>query len=244
VCELLRNSRQPGFGIHGILSFLPQHLITGTSEAAAALHAALAVDNRTLTETLQLRAHVAVMVGNLQQQPGFLKLVQRFGQEISSRNRVGKGAPGAWCEPMPETMDALTQAACVAISDNVFQLFRRDHHLEAIGNSHLYRLVCLSRHRLAERLGDVVRDAYVGSATNGDFSLPITGCYFAATGQRADERAFAASVFQKLMQCSKLVDWLPAARQTNAEHRRLAALIWLANLSLALILMLFLLMMS
>lgn len=236
VCKLLREFRQPNCGINGILSFLPLHLVTGRSETAAAVQRALATDMRTLAETLQQRAHTVVVTGNLQQHPGFLKLCQRFGPEICSRNRVGKGAPGAWCEPNPETMDALTQAACQAITDNVFQLFRRDHNLETIGNSHLYRLVCSSRHKLSPQLSDVVRDAYAGSLPHGHFSLPVIGCYFAATGQHTDERAFAASVFQKLMQCSKLVDWHPDALQTDGEHRRLSRLIQLASVSLVLIL--------
>lgn len=240
VCELLRTSRQPNCGIHGILSFLPQHLVTGDPQVTTATHAALAADNRTLVQTLQQRAHAVMLIGNLQQHPGFLKLVQRFGREISNRNRLGKGAPGPWCEPMAETIDAVTRAACQAITDNVFQLFRRDHNLETIGNSHLYRLVCFSRHQLSVQLGDVVRDAYRGSFTNGDWSLPISGCYFAATGQRADERAFAASAFQKLMQCSKLVDWQPAARQSDLEQRRRSRLIWVGNLCVSLILALML----
>jgi len=235
VCRLLRRFRRPGVGINGLLSFLPQHLITSSDESAAALQSAVAADNHAIARTLQQRAHTIIMVGSMEQQPGFLKLVQRFGADVCERNRIGKGLPSAWCSPAADTMDVVVHKACRAVEDNAYQLFRRDHNLEAVGNFHLYRLVCLSRHQLCDRFSDIVRNSYAGSEAGAEFSLPVSGCYFAATGQRPDERAFAVSVFRKLIQCSKLVDWHPTARETNATYERISRMLKLATVLVAIL---------
>ncbi|MEZ6131702.1 MAG: DotU family type IV/VI secretion system protein [Planctomycetaceae bacterium] len=236
VCRLLRRIRRPDVGINGLLSFLPQHLITAGDESSVALQSAVAADNRTIAISLQQRAHTIILVGGMEQQPGFLKLVQRFGIEVCERNRIGKGLPSPWCLPAADTMDALVHQACQAVEDNAYQLFRRDHNLEAVGNFQLYRLVCLSRHRLCDRLSDVVRHSYAGSEAGAEFCWPVSGCYFAATGQRADEQAFTVSVFRKLMQCSKLVDWNSTARETNAVYERISRMLQLTTVLIAVIL--------
>ncbi|MEZ6062395.1 MAG: hypothetical protein R3C19_18790 [Planctomycetaceae bacterium] len=217
VCNLLQQHREPNPAINGVMSFLPFGLITTSDQGASALQSAVAFDNDVICRNIGLRAHLAIMVGGMEQETGFRELVRRFGPEVSRRNRIGKGSSQPWCDPTGESLEALARHACGAFEDNVYPLFAKDHELREPGNPKLYKLLCVSRQRLTNRLARVLRSGY---SYERDFerSLPVLGCYFAATGHRPDRRAFASSVFRKLLQHSSSLDWHPRLRHTNERY--------------------------
>ena len=214
VCRLLNKQREPHPAINGVMSFLPVALITNSDQSASALQSAVAFDNDVLCREIGLRAHLAIMIGGMEQETGFRELVRRFGAEVSRRNRVGKGNSQPWCNPTGESLEALARHACGAFEDNVYPLFAKDHELREPGNPKLYKLLCVSRQRLTNRLARILRSGYSYERDFGR-SLPVLGCYFAATGHRPDRRAFASSVFRKLLQHAQALDWHPQLRQVN-----------------------------
>lgn len=218
VCTLLRRYRQPFCAVNGIVSYLPVRLISTSDECAAALQSATQADNRMIAGTIGMRAHVVIMIGGMEDESGFLELMKRFGPEISRKNRIGKGLPDLWCDPTEACMEAVGTYACGAFEDNIYPLFRRDHELRETANTRLYRLLCVSRLRIMDRLGRILSTAYSAEGELLDRSLPVLGCYFAATGERDDHQAFSASVFRRLMQHPSELDWYPEPRRADERY--------------------------
>lgn len=216
VCELLRRHRSPYCPLNGIMSFLPQRFITLSEECAAELDQAAAADARVLQQKIGLRAALAVLVGGMEEESGFRELVRRFGREIALRNRIGKGNPDLWSDTTPELLESLGRHAAGAFEDNIYPLFRKDSNLTEIGNTKLYKLLCLSRLRINDRLTALLRNAYATEDKDSlNYTLPFLGCYFAATGDREDRRAFAASVFDRLIKQVNELDWHPEVRAAD-----------------------------
>lgn len=218
VCELLRRNRLPFCPLNGIMSFLPQQFITLSEECAADLGRAAEADARVLRKSLGLRAAVVVLVGGLEQESGFRELVRRFGKEIAFRNRIGKGNNDLWSDTTSELLESLGRHAAGAFEDNIYPLFRKDSNLTEIGNTKLYKLLCMSRLRINDRLTALLRHAYATEEKDLPRSLPILGCYFAATGDREDRRAFAASVFDRLLKQVNELDWHPEVRSSDERY--------------------------
>jgi hypothetical protein len=218
VCELLRRNRLPFCPLNGIMSFLPQQFITLSEECAGDLGRAAEADARVLRQSLGLRAAVVVLVGGMEQESGFRELVRRFGKEIAFRNRIGKGNNDLWSDTTSELLESLGRHAAGAFEDNIYPLFRKDSNLTEIGNTKLYKLLCLSRLRINDRLTALLRNAYATEEKDLAWSLPILGCYFAATGDREDRRAFAASVFDRLLKQVNELDWHPEVRSSDERY--------------------------
>jgi hypothetical protein len=218
VCELLRRNRLPFCPLNGIMSFLPQQFITLSEECAADLGRAAEADARVLRKSLGLRAAVVVLVGGMEQESGFRELVRRFGKEIAFRNRIGKGNNELWSDTTSELLESLGRHAAGAFEDNIYPPFRKDSNLTEIGNTKLYKLLCLSRLRINDRLTALLRNAYATEEKDLAWSLPILGCYFAATGDREDRRAFAASVFDRLLKQVNELDWHPEVRSSDERY--------------------------
>jgi hypothetical protein len=159
-----------------------------------------------------------VLVGGMEQESGFRELVRRFGKEIAFRNRIGKGNNELWSDTTSELLESLGRHAAGAFEDNIYPLFRKDSNLTEIGNTKLYKLLCLSRLRINDRLTALLRNAYATEEKDLAWSLPILGCYFAATGDREDRRAFAASVFDRLLKQVNELDWHPEVRSSDERY--------------------------
>ncbi len=229
VCELLRRNRPPFCPVNGIMSFLPQHLITLSEECAADLGRAAEGDARTLRTSLGLRAPVVVLVGGMEQESGFRELVRRLGKEIALRNRIGKGNNDLWSDTTPELLESLGRLAAGAFEDNIYPLLRKDSDLTEIGNTKLYKLLCMSRLRMTERLTSLLQYAYATQEKDLASSLPILGCYFAATGDREDRRAFAASVFDRMLNQVDDPVWHPEVRASDDRYCLFRDIILLLN---------------
>ena len=218
VCELLRRNRLPFCPVNGIMSFLPQHLITLSEECAADLGRAAEADARSLRTSLGLRAAVVVLIGGMEQESGFRELVRRLGKDIALRNRIGKGNNELWSDTTSELLESLGRLAAGAFDDNIYSLFRKDSDLEEIGNTKLYKLLCMSRLRINDRLTSLLQHAYATQEKDLALSLPILGCYFAATGDREDRRAFAASVFDRMLKQVDEPAWHPEVRASDGRY--------------------------
>jgi len=154
-------------------------------------------------------------VGGMEQESGFRELVRRFGKEIAVRNRIGKGNNDIWSDTTPELLESIGRHAAGAFEDNIYPLFRKDSNLTEIGNTKLYKLLCLSRLRVNDRLTALLRNAYSAEPKDLPYSMPFLGCYFAATGDREDRRAFSASVFDRLIKQVNELDWHPEVRAAD-----------------------------
>ena len=231
VCALLRRYRQPECAINGIISYLPHRLLAASENCVSALQSAVQLDNRVISHTIGMRAHTVVMVGGMECESGFIELMKRFGPDVSRRNRIGKGLPNKWCPPSPDTLESVARLACGAFEDNIYPLFRKDHgELKEAGNTKLYRLLCVIRLRVAERLSMVMRKSYSYPEGQEHVAMPLLGCYFSGTGERPDQQAFSASVFRKLMQDPQEVDWHPNVRKADETYCLLRDLVLVSNL--------------
>ena len=229
VCELLRRNRLPSCPVNGIMSFLPQRFITLSEECAADLGRAAEADARILRTSLGLRAAVVVLVGGMEQESGFRELVRRLGKEIALRHRIGKGNTDLWSDTTSELLESLGRLAAGAFEDNIYPLFRKDSDLSEIGNTKLYKLLCMSRLRINDRLTALLRQAYATQEKDLATSLPILGCYFAATGDREDRRAFAASVFDRMLKQADEPVWHPEVRASDERYYLLRDIILVLN---------------
>ena len=84
------------------------------------------------------------------------------------------------------------------------------------GNRQLYSLVCRIR-SLQQRIEHVIVN---GFASDGESpaELPqfFSGCYFAATGDKDDRRAFVTGVFKnRLLAQDNIVEWTNASLEEN-----------------------------
>ena len=87
----------------------------------------------------------------------------------------------------------------------------------------------MSRLRINDRLTALLRQAYATQEKDLATSLPILGCYFAATGDREDRRAFAASVFDRMLKQADEPVWHPEVRASDERYYLLRDIILVLN---------------
>lgn len=222
VCQLLNRLRQPYCPINGILTLLSVQVIEDIT-AARDVQDAVSGDLETVHESLQLCAPVVVMVVGMEAKGGFFELVRRVGMESRSR-RFGKGFEVS-NRSSEEQMDAFATHACGAFEDWVYHLFQEPGGLDKPGNGKLYNLLCEIRLRLRARIRSILVNAYgfePSSESGTEQSFLFGGCYFAATGETDDRRAFVHDVFQRLVDLQDDVEWSSQALAANARFHRLA----------------------
>ncbi|MBI3864223.1 MAG: hypothetical protein HY290_20255 [Planctomycetia bacterium] len=229
VCRLLRKERLPLCPINGILTVLPFDLIARGDQEASEVHNAVRVDLATLRSSLQLRSQVVVLYGGMEREAGFPELKRRLGPKVASEQQFGKGY-NPHCPAIDEELAAVAQHACGAFEDWTYHLFAQkgERLSNPRGNRQLYALVCKIR-SLQQRLENII---VKGFAANGDSSEKphlFSGCYFAATGDKDDRRAFVAGVFKnRLLAQDEDVEWTSGALAENDRYQ------WIANLLVAL----------
>lgn len=237
LCQRINQLREPLCPINGILSLVPYGAIDAGAEDAAAIQQAVKSDLTTLHYVLQVRCPVTALIVDMERQSGFRELMRRVGRERVSVQRFGRRYD-CRCLATPAEMDALAELCCGTIEDWVYALFREDEMLTRPGNQQLYRLLCEFRSELKGRLSDLLRGAFAYDPEQGssEDSLLFSGCYFAATGERSDQRAFIGGIHTKLADEQELVEWTSDALLTQQgwERLSLAGLIITVLLSLAL----------
>lgn len=240
VSQLIKTERYPFCPINGVMVLVPFKLLSLSEDAVTEVQRAVKTDLSALRETLMLKAPTIAMFTGLEQEPGFRELVRRVGAVGAARQRFGHGMD-VRCRPTSRELESLAAHACGAFEDWVYTLFREDGALTRPGNTLLHSLLCKVRSRLKTPTTELLANGFGSATENSDAEMPFAGCYFAATGDSEDQRAFVKGVFDKLADVQEDLEWTSAATKKN--HRvKVARLIGFAccvALSLSLIAMIF-----
>lgn len=222
VCRLIRKARQPYCPINGVLTVLPYSLLERSDLDAVALQKAVRSDLDQIQEAFRQRCQVISLIGGMEKEDGFLELMRRVGPEASKSQRFGKGF-NPWNAPTPEQLEAVARHACGAFEDFTYALFADRRGYEKIGNPRLYELLCKVRLRIANRVADLLANAYGRDPDPGrPQPLLFGGCYFGATGKEEDKQVFIRSVFEKLIEQQDYVDWAESALSEDRRYQHLA----------------------
>jgi hypothetical protein len=228
VCHLLCKERLPLCPINGILTVLPFDLVSRSDQEASEVHNAVRVDLATLRSVLQLRSQVVVLYGGMEREDGFPELKRRLGPKVSSEQQFGKGY-NPHCPAIDEELAAVAQHACGAFEDWTYHLFAQkgERLSNPRGNRQLYALVCKIR-SLQQRLENIIVKGFAANGDSNEKPHLFSGCYFGATGDKDDRRAFVAGVFKnRLLAQDEDVEWTNSAVADNDRYQ------WIANLLVA-----------
>lgn len=215
VCQLARGSRQPLSPLNGTMMVLDWESIQRVpvgSLANAVRDDALAIIDHT-----QVHSPLCMFVSGMDTERGFLELVRRAGENRAKENRFGHGFDHQSFLTIAQ-MDALSQHACGAFEDWVYDLFKQSNALSRSNNDRLFALMCkvrnLGQPRLAQVLGSLV-----SSIPDGLQRGPLLcGCYFGAA-DGGSRQAFVRSVFQKMFDLEEELEWTQPAvdRERSAD---------------------------
>jgi hypothetical protein len=217
VCGVLRRHRYPVCPINGILTLLPFQMLKAGDQDVEELERAIAADLATIYRELQLRAPVTAVIVGMDQEKGFRELIRRIGHEDAAKQRFGQ----RFDIRVPATSDELrrfTTHVCGTFEDWVYTLFRDEQALSHPGNTALYALLCKVRRTLKTRLGDVLGKGFGYDRQSGTVPLLFSGCYFAATGPKADRQAFVKGLLSKLYDEQEDIEWTADALRED-QHR-------------------------
>ncbi len=189
VCDLVRKHRAPICAINGCLVAVPFAIIELCHDQA---QLALQRDLQTIVRSTNLRFPVTVLMTDMDNEHGFLELVRRYGMDASKSQRFGKGYGNGdtdvWTPATEQRIRALSHLTRHAFESNIYHLFSRKESLQKPGNGKLYSLLSKIRGPFGQQLESFL--------VNGlcKVNVMVTGCYFAATGDREDRQAFVSSV--------------------------------------------------
>jgi len=237
LCGIVRKNRHPLCPINGILTLLPFEMLKAGDQDVAELERAIAADMSTISRELQLRAPVTAVVVGMDQEKGFRELIRRIGHEDAAKQRFGQ----RFDVRIPATVEELrkfTTHVCGTFEDWVYTLFREEQALSHPGNTALYALLCKVRRTLKARLGDVLGKGFGYDRHSGHIPVIFSGCYFAATGPKADRQAFVRGLLSKLYDEQEDIEWTDDALRDDRRRGILAKVGWAlcaATLSVVLI---------
>jgi hypothetical protein len=223
VCQLVRQSRFPLCPINGVLVLLPFELLSATQRETQQLEKTIRADLACLQRELSIRCPVTALVVGMHQERGFRELVRRVGRERATTQRFGRRFD-VRIIPSAEAITALCALAAGVFEDWIHTLFREAEALTRPGNLRLYGLLCKMRSTLSSVLTDVLVGGFAHDPQSKDLSepIPLSGCYFAATGETDDQQAFVRGVFEKLVEEQEEVEWTRKAVATNRNWTRFA----------------------
>lgn len=222
LCRLMRRDRAPVPPCAGVLAVIPYALIGAVPAQTRETSRVVAQDLASIRDLTGVTAPVVCLLTGWEQEPGFRELMRRIGVPVASRQRFGKGLPRGAIADLA-TLRTLVLHACGAFEDWALSLFRERDSLVKPGNIALYALVAQVRSAYRERierlLVDGLRAGDPGAA--GRDAIPVTGVYFAATGDTPDRQAFVRSVFEKTQSHAGDEQWTESAvREDERETRR------------------------
>jgi type VI protein secretion system component VasK len=218
--RLIVRDREPFCAINGLLVLVP---IGGTDTEADAQQTAemCTRDLATLRRVLRLQCPILVLTCDLEALPGFRDFIVR----VSARERLGRlgqrfplASPDLAGEALQEQIDKSIHYLCDHyLRDWVYRLFQVDDTGErdaTATNTGLY----LFLDEMRGRKKNLSRVLTQGIAREGPVPLLYAGCYLAATGSdKAQEQAFVAGVFKRLLENQSFVAWTD---QALAEDRK------------------------
>jgi type VI protein secretion system component VasK len=216
VCHLLRRERSPLCPVNGLLTVLPFEIIARGDPEASEVHNSVRSDLATLRTGLRVRSQVIALCGGMEREAGFPELKRRLGPKVANDQQFGKGY-NPHCPSIDEELAAVAQHACGAFEDWTYHLFaqKSERLSNPRGNRQLYALVCKIR-SLQQRIENVIVKGFAANGDSAEKPHLFSGCYFAATGDRDDRRAFVAGVFKnRLLAQDEDVEWTSDALAEN-----------------------------
>lgn len=243
VCKQLCRIRGTICPINGVLVATPFKSLSDESvdrqkRRLRGLVAALKTDLGTIRSCTRVRCGVTHVINGMEDDAGFRELIRRVGKGPSEKQRFGKGMPDLWCDPVREQVNALARHASGAFEDACYVLFQQQDELQKRGNRLLYRLLCHIRMGFTDRLSSLLQNSYSidpqSSALVGREPLLFAGCYFAADGRSAEQQAFLAGVFDKLLEKHSSLEWgSEAIREEERMQRFIQILVVLDGILVA-----------
>ena len=235
VCRLLLKERLPLCPINGILMVLPFELVARGEQETSELCNSVKTDLTTLKTVLQLRSQVIALFGGMERTEGFPELMRRLGPKVANEQQFGKGY-NPRCAPVKEELSAVARHACGAFEDWTSFLLAQKNEQRSNnprGNRQLYSLVCRIR-ALQQRIEHIIVNGFSSDGeTSAELPNFFSGCYFAATGDKDDRRAFVTGVFKnRLLAQDNVVEWTDASLNENDWYFETANLLVLADVLL------------
>jgi type IV/VI secretion system ImpK/VasF family protein len=225
LCRLMRRDRVPVPPCAGVLTVIPYPLIGAVPAQTSETSRVVAADLASIRDLAGVSVPVVCLLTGWEQEPGFRELMRRIGVPVASRQRFGKGLPRGAIADLA-TLRTLVLHACGAFEDWAMALFRERDSLVKPGNIALYALVAQVRSAYRERierlLVDGLRAGDPGAA--GRDAIPVTGVYFAATGDAPDRQAFVRSVFEKMQSHAGDEQWTESAVREDGQETQQASL--------------------
>ncbi len=240
VCELLRTARYPYSPINGCIMLVPFGVASATSQEIEELSKAINTDLVTMHNTLQVCYPVTAIFTGMDEEPGFRELMRRVGPEGCATNRFGMGydlrSPASSGE-----IGNFAGHVCGVFEDWVYGLFREDQVLKRPGNSYLFSLLCRIRSSFKDRLSELLSQGFGYNDRLKPEEAPFlfSGCYFVASGNARDHRAFIQGIAEKLDGEQDRMEWSAPAIAADRRARRLGifAVVMIALLAIHLIAM-------
>jgi hypothetical protein len=178
------------------------------------------------------------LIFGLQNERGFRELVRRVGREQAASKRFGHRFD-IRSEASQSELSAFTLHLCGVFEDWIYRLFNEPQSLTRPGNMRLYGLLCKVRSKLQQPLIHVMANGFGHDPSVPQDTEPhlFSGCYFSATGDTDDRRAFVRGVFEKMLDEQEELEWTQTALVQNARYSRwlFAGLLTAAVLTLALL---------
>jgi hypothetical protein len=210
VCGVLRRRRHPVCPINGLMALLPFEMLKAGDQDIAELERAIAADLNTIYGELQLRCPVMAVVVSMDQERGFRELIRRIPNSIFREDALKQRFGHKFDLRVPATTEELkkfTSHVCGTFENFVYTLFREEQALSHPGNTSLYALLCKVRRTLKQRLGDVLGKGFGYDRQSNRAPVLFSGCYFAATGPKADRQAFVTGLLSKLRDDQEDIEW-------------------------------------
>jgi type VI secretion system protein ImpL len=222
VCRSLRELRPDAPPVRGVTITVPMSWIDrpeATANASAARD-----DLRAVRRSLGLRCPVFLLFTAMEQLPGFTEFIARMAATGSPQvlgQRVGFSVPSS------EAFSGdLARQAMIWMSgwfhEWILNLLAADP-LNAAGNE---QLITLDYEFLRRRKGFCAVMESVLATHRGGEPVLFRGCYFVATGQGRDERAFAAGLLRgargRILADHVATTWSEQARHDDRRHVRAA----------------------
>lgn len=230
VGHLLRYERHPICSANGILVVLPFEMFNCIASEVDGICQAVSSDLLTLQRELRVACPITMLVSGMEKDEGFQEIIRRIGRDRAINQRFGRGF-SVKDVPTVDVLRAFVAHICGSFEDWVYALFREEDSLSRPGNTHLYGLLSKVRCTFRPRLESVMTRAFGGDAdgkTQGN--LLFNGCYFAATGAKAELQAFVKGVIHKLLSEQDSVQWTDEALQEDRGNARLKLFGWLITL--------------
>lgn len=238
VCQKIQIARHPLCGINGILTLMRFRAIRMDDREAQEIERALRFDLRAIQRQLQVRCPVTALIFGLQNERGFRELVRRVGREKAISQRFGHRFD-IRSEANATELAGFTLHVCGVFEDWIYRLFNEPQSLSRPGNMRLYGLLCKVRSKLQPPLIHVFANGFGHDPALQQDTEPhlFSGCYFAATGDTDDRRAFVRGVFEKMLDEQEELEWTQSALARNLRYSRglFAGMLLVAALGVSLI---------